>query len=206
MLILGLSSVFSYDYSCNIAQVVLSTKKGKGKIITARIIASLCYAILVFTSVNGLFFLNGALSGIEYLKLPLSSLFAATPYNLTIGGQYVIGIMISFFGVLSLTLLIILLSLLLKNNISVFAITLLLYFFPVILNQLEKNASGIMGLLISVNIKGMFEWGYIFKKFKFYDFFGNPVLRPELLIALGIAIIVSSYIGIKVLGKKQVIA
>lgn len=154
MLIIGLiaiciciSSVFSGEYQNGTDKILLTTKYGKTKGATAKIIASYIFASIVF-AIYLIFAIFAVLVmfGIEGGNLPIQLLNILSPYNLTLVQSLIYNIFISYivlFGIVGVTLF---LSSKIKNPISTLVIDICIIMLPVFLSV--KSGFGIINKII----------------------------------------------------------
>lgn len=130
MILLGISPIFSNEYSTKMDSIILSTKNGKSKIITAKIIS-----LVIFTILTGMFFETVNILTLAYekgiftyaiseLHDPLQSIFiyAMSPYNFSILEYYLIQTLMFIFGGIILGIMVLFISSLTKSMMKVFLI------------------------------------------------------------------------------------
>jgi len=154
MLIIGLiaiciciSSVFSGEYQNGTDKILLTTKYGKSKGATAKIIASYIFAFILFSiylvsAILAVFLMFGAEGG----NLPIQLLNILSPYNLTFAQSLIYNVVISYavlFGIVGLTLF---LSSKIKNPISTLVIDICIIMLPVFLSI--KSGFGIINKIL----------------------------------------------------------
>ncbi len=154
MLIIGLiaiciciSSVFSGEYQHETDKILLTTKYGKSKGATAKIIASYIFAFILFSiylvsAILAVFLMFGAEGG----NLPIQLLNILSPYNLTFAQSLIYNVVISYavlFGIVGLTLF---LSSKIKNPISTLVIDICIIMLPVFLSI--KSGFGIINKIL----------------------------------------------------------
>ncbi len=154
MLIIGLiavciciASVFSGEYQNGTDKILLTTKYGKSKGATAKVIASYIFASIVF-AIYLIFAILAVLLmfGTEGGNLPIQLLNILSPYNLTFAQSLIYNIFISYavlFGIVGLTLF---LSSKIKNPISTLVIDICIVMLPVFLSV--KSGFGIINKIL----------------------------------------------------------
>ncbi len=204
LLVLGLATIFSEDHQSNVAPIILSTVNGRSKLNTAKIIAAVIFALITFLYISILYAIPGLIYGLEGGELPLNFYrdFNSTPFDITMVQFYFTALGIRFIGVLTLSLIIVLISLLVKNNMLALFLSLGIYFIPSMImgfNLPDAVYKIISGLDISavIRVKGMFQ------SHNTYNVFGNPVLYPTLMIALTLILIPILIWAITHFGRKQ---
>ncbi|WP_373600313.1 ABC transporter permease subunit [Paraclostridium bifermentans] len=207
MIIVGICTIFSNEYQSNTAAIVLSTKYGQKKLTISKIIAGLTFSITIFLIMTALQTLLPAMNGFENwdVTINLMAFYRLTPYvTMNIGTLYISGIVINFIGVILFTLLVMLVSLISKNNMLSFAISVALLLGP-------KFIGGVMPIEIlqkvftELNIQNLIAPTNLFSKISIYNIFGNPVLYLNVLVTIGIVSIPTVLYFINKLGKKQVL-
>ena len=142
-----LASVFAGEYQNGTDKILLTTKYGKSKGVTAKIIASYIFATLVFTiylifAIGTIFLMFGTDGG----NLPIQISNILSPYALTFFQSLLYNIVISYtvlFGMVGLTLF---LSSKLKNPMTVLVIDIAIIMLPVFLSI--KSAFGILNKIL----------------------------------------------------------
>lgn len=154
MLIIGLiaiciciASVFSGEYQNGTDKILLTTKYGKSKGATTKIIASYIFASIVF-AIYLIFAILAVLLmfGTDGGNLPIQLLNILSPYNLTFAQSLMYNIFISYtvlFGIVGLTLF---LSSKIKNPISTLVIDICIVMLPVFLSV--KSGFGIINKIL----------------------------------------------------------
>lgn len=135
-----IATVYAGEYEQNADHIILTTKYGKSKIITAKNIASLLYG-LMFCTLNVLI---GAIImfgwyGISGWNEPIQSIYFQCPYalsNLQAALLFVLGFYIVSIGIISITLWVSARS---KNGLSVLTIMLVFFFIPIFLKESMTN-------------------------------------------------------------------
>lgn len=117
------SSVYSKEYERNTYSVILATKTGKEKIILAKKVATVTYALLVFTLeiiIYHVFILTiCGFEGADY-KVQLTSIMC--PYNVTYGQAALINVGISYLVLLTMVIFTLCVSSISRNSFLGFAI------------------------------------------------------------------------------------
>jgi hypothetical protein len=206
LIVVGLATIFSDEYESNSAQIMLSCRRGKNKLVLSKILSGLIFTAIVFIIINTIFMM----SALRYdfigwdKPLELFKYYRATIFDMRIIDFYVIGLGISFIGAILFALVTMLISLLVKNNIISLLLSLGIYYAPAFLGgiiPIDKIAKVFkeINLAEAVKVEGMFIYPNT------YNIFGNPTLYSTVLISLVVVSIpVVTYL-IKYLGKKQAI-
>ena len=126
-----LSSIFSGEYQSGADNIILTSKYGKSKAITAKIIASIIFATIVFV-VYLLFSVGSVLLmfGIDGWNLPIQIMNILSVYPLTFLEAFLFNVGISYAILLGMVGLTLFLSSKLKGSIAVFIIDIAIIMIP----------------------------------------------------------------------------
>ncbi|CEH33257.1 ABC transporter permease subunit [Romboutsia lituseburensis] len=206
LVIVGIATIFSSDYQNNTASLVLSSKFGKNKLIISKILSSLVFSTIIFAFVNCVFLSYIALDKFKGWNQALNSLkyLEATPYNITVIQYYIRGLMFSFIGIILFTLLVMLISLLVKNNILSMLISLGIYSAPVFISSFMPTKQ-LAIIFRQLNLEELISVEALFRNTDTYNIFGTPVLYANLLVTISVILIPIVAYTIIHFGKKQAI-
>jgi ABC-type transport system involved in multi-copper enzyme maturation permease subunit len=192
-LCLGLSGVFSEEYSQGVDALILSSKHGKKTIISAKILASAIYSLSItlilgatvtVSSILAYGNLEGYNSPIQMLKM-----YFGSPYNLNFLQLSLLKFLMMLIGSLACGLLILVCSSRIKYTLGAFFISLGAVFVP---SYLVENMG--MNSLKLLNAYGYFlSPEALLENFNTFGIFGIPVLD---LVVYGIVLILFSTISI----------
>ncbi|MCL4441866.1 MAG: ABC transporter permease, partial [Firmicutes bacterium] len=195
LILLGLSPVFSEEYSTGMASIILSSKHGKGKVITAKILAACIYIaglVLFFALLNTAtcFLLLGTNGG----GYPLQNiyLYHASPYALTLARYFIYEILVFLAGSLAFGLLILFLSSLSRSALIPLFAGGLVFATPLALLKLGINIAW-LNRLCELSYSEVMRVKNLFISFKVYDFFGRPVLYLDVVL---LAVVVYSMVSV----------
>jgi hypothetical protein len=135
MLLIGLSTIFTREYTSGVDNYILSSKTGKKELIWAKVGATLIYTFLVvfmFEIVNVA--VNIWEFGVEGWGEGLQSFppFAGSPYSLNMLEFHLIQLGIHFLGACGLALMIVLISSTSKNSLITFIISTVIFVGPIL--------------------------------------------------------------------------
>ncbi|RDC48220.1 ABC transporter permease, partial [Acinetobacter sp. RIT592] len=132
LIIVSICTIFSNEYQSNTASIIFSSKNGQGRLTLAKVISGLLFSTIIFLVINGIQVAIMAMHGFDGWNLPLGFLpsYARTPYIMNIGTFYMIGLLVSYIGVVLFTLLVMLVSLISKNDMISFAINVVILLGP----------------------------------------------------------------------------
>lgn len=206
LVVVGLASIFSDEYQSNTAQVILSCRRGKAKLVAAKIISGLIFTTAVFIIINSMYLLNAMMYDFVGWDKPLElfKYFGSTPFDIRIIDFYISGLAISFVGTILLALLTMLISLLVKNNMISLLLSFGVYYVPSFLSN-YISIGDIGKVFKEINIAESMRVIDLFLYPNTYNIFGNPVLYPTILISLVMIFIPVVTCLIRYFGKKQAI-
>lgn len=139
--------IFSGEYQAGTDAVILSSKYGKTKLITAKIIASFLFGVLAFTlHVIVACGLPLMAFGIEGWNLPIQILNTIIPYSFTFLQTVLINLSIIYLVLLAMISLTLLLSAVMKNVYLVLVVLVPVMFLPIFLSP--NGTTGFYNLLI----------------------------------------------------------
>lgn len=192
MVLLGISPIFSDEYSNNMDSLILTTKNGKGLVITAKIIASITYVTVIglFFSLLNLLTLGinkGLLTyAIDELNNPLNSIYkyATTPYNFTIIQYYILQTIIFITGGIAFGLLVMFISSISSSGLISFFAGGIIFSYPVFLNVFIGNIKGFLAIIKDFSYTELIRVENLFKAFETYNILGHPILIANLMLIL----------------------
>lgn len=206
LIVVGLAPIFSDEYQSNSAQIMLSCRYGKNELVLSKILSGLIFTAIVFIIINSIYMMSAlSYDFIGWDKpLELFKYYRLTPYDMRIIDFYIVGLGISFIGAILFTLVTMLMSLLVKNNMISLLLSLGMYYIPMFLSnfvpiEVLSRVFKEISLAEAIKVEGMFIYPNT------YNIFGNPTLYSTVLISL---VVVSTPVAIyliKYLGKKQTI-
>jgi hypothetical protein len=167
-----------------VASIILSSKHGKGGVITAKILAACIYIaglVFLFSIVNvATYFYALGTNGGGY---PLQNiyLYGASPYELTISHYFMVATAVQLAGSVAFGLLILLMSSLSRSALIPFFFGGLVFATPIALFKLGVHIVWINRLSELSYIEVM-RVQNIFVNFKVYNFFGTPILYLEVIL------------------------
>lgn len=206
LIAVGLAAIFSDEYQSNSAQIMLSCKYGKNKMVLSKMITGLIFTATIFIIINVVHMIGVLLYDFRGWDAPLElfKYYTNTPFNIRVIDFYITGLGISFIGAILYSLVTMLMSLLVKNNMIALLLSLGLYYIPAFFgNFIPMDSVGRifreMNLAEAIKIEGMFV------NSSTYNILGTPVMYPTLLISLVVVFIPIVMYLIKYFGKKQTI-
>ena len=193
MLVLGLSTIYSKEYSSGMDNYLFSSKKGRKPLAWAKIGAALIYTllvVLVWESFN--LIINFIIHGnegwgmpIQFYTLYMNPAYADSPYAFTMLEYHLIQLGIHLIAGMAFALLIVIISSLSKNALITFFISAAIYISPELLGMVESLRTILAFAYISV-----IRVEFLFNDFKTINIFGYPILYPIVacivMVVLGI--------------------
>lgn len=137
---ISIASVFSGEYQSGTDSVILSSKYGKTKVITAKIISSFLFGTIVFT-INTIISIGILLLsfGVDGWNLPLQLTVSSTPYPVTFLQATLLSILVIYMILIALIGFTLLLSSCMKSPFPVLITDIALLFIPLFLKYSETN-------------------------------------------------------------------
>ncbi|CAM3916291.1 ABC transporter permease subunit [Lederbergia lenta] len=210
LIIIGIAPILSNEYSSGMDQFLLSSKYGRSKAITSKIIASVIFTLSVIT---GWVALNTAVSvytyGFHGWKAPLQSMFQHyfAPYPITLGEAYPIMISMHLLAALGFTLIVICVSAICKRGLLSLLVSGFIFGVPFAIDVVFEDLENIVWLnkLLKLSIYQCMKVKEQFVDFSTYNVFGFPVLYPVVTVLLSvITAIIFSYLTKWIMKRKQV--
>ncbi|MBZ9686913.1 hypothetical protein G9F72_011310 [Clostridium estertheticum] len=195
LLCLGLSGVFTEEYSKGMDALILSSKYGKKTIIIAKVLASCIYSssvVLIFgiTTILSSILSYGDIDGFDSPMQTLS-FYSTSPYYLNLSQVYLLKFLMLFIGILASGLLVLMFSSRIRNLLATFFVSFAAILIPTYLAEKMGLEHSILGL---INSYGYFiSPDNLLNRFNTFNIFGTPVLN---ILACGIALIIFSIISI----------
>ncbi|GAA0713352.1 ABC transporter permease subunit [Paraclostridium ghonii] len=206
LIIVSICTIFSNEYQSNTASIIFSSKNGQGKLTLAKVISGLLFSTIMFIIINGIQIIIMGMHGFEGWNLPMSFLPNAirTPYIMNIGTFYMFGLLVSYIGVVLFTLLVMLVSLVIKNNMISFAISFVIYLGPSFLARIMPTYI-LTKIFMELNIENLIGPIMVFGDTSTYNIFGKPTLHLNVLVTIALISIPIVLYLINRLGKRQVV-
>lgn len=210
LIIIGIAPILSNEYSSGMDQFLLSSKYGRSKAITAKIISAMIFTL---SMIAGWVAINTAVSvytyGFHGWKAPMQSIFQHyfAPYPFTLGEAYSIMISMHILAALSFTLVAIFVSAICKRIVISILVSGFIFGIPfaidVVFDELENI--GWLNNLLKLSIYHCMKVKEQFVDFSTYNLFGFPVLYPVVTVLLSvITAIIFSNLTKWIMKRKQV--
>lgn len=141
------AGTFSGEYQSGADSIILSSRYGKSKLVTAKILAAFVYSFLAFTLLIlagcGILLLS---FGIDGWNLPVQVLNTIAPYNLSLLGATLLAIATLYLVMIGMVAITLLLSAKMKSSVPVLSIIILAMILPMFLGISETMVFGIVFL------------------------------------------------------------
>ena len=182
IIVICLSPVFSEEYSQKTDAIILTTKYGKNKVILAKIISSLIFALsiyLLFGTLN--FTLHAAIYGLDgsNANIQLHGWYYQSPYNFTFLELNLVSMGLSLIGLLYIAVITLFISSKVKSPfITVILSAAVLYIPKIDVSEISYTANIVLDLfpINMMNAAEHFELGV------FYNLFDMALLQPIMMI------------------------
>lgn len=206
LIVAGLAPIFSDEYQSNSAQIMLSCKRGKNKLVLSKILSGLIFTTIVFVIINSIYMISALRYNFIGWDKPLAlfKYYSGTIFDFRIINFYITGLGISFIGAILFALVTMLISLLVKNNIISLLLSLGIYYSPTFLGDIIPIDT-LSKVFKEINLAEVIRVEGMFVNPSTYNIFGNPVLYSTVLISLVVVSIPVILYLIKYFGKRQVI-
>ncbi|MGP4069928.1 hypothetical protein [Halobacillus sp. B29] len=207
MLLAGLSSIYTREYTSKIDHYILSSKKGKSTLVWAKISAALIYTFIVMliwevwnlVTKGWIFTTEGWENPIQY-KFGYHS----SPYPLTMGEYHIIQLSIHLLAAISFALLVLLISSKCRNSLFSFMVSGAVFGIPYTILEIVELPYWLKEAL-QFNFLQIMRVDFLFDEFKTISLFGYPLIYPLAAVALMVVIgLVCLLINIRTFKHKEI--
>lgn len=186
-ILLGLSSMFSGEYTSKMDSIILSSKYGKTKLISAKIIASIIY-IVVLDLIFNLFNLSGNLIifGTHGWNAPMQCLnnYMYSPYSFTVLQYYLLQLLIHIAACILFGMFVILISSLCKTQLLTFFTCAVVYIIPFMVDKVIAVKTTLADLITRFSFTWFMQAERLFSSFRTYNILDHPVSYPVVAVVL----------------------
>lgn len=192
-----LSNVFSGEYQTGADSLILTSRYGKSKLISAKIISSFIFVIISLT-IHIIVALSIPLiiAGIDGWNLPIQLLNIVTPYNLNILSATLIMLLTVYLMVIGMVSLTLLLSAKFKSPYTTLVINLILFIIPVFIPMSETNRAWnqILLLLPGPSLRTTFDDTML--SYMSFDLFGiiTDIVSMRMIVYIMLTLITVPFI------------
>lgn len=206
LLLIGLSTIYSNEYSSGVDNYLLSTRKGRKTVIWAKIFAALIYALLLIIVIDlwmlFYYYLQFGSDGWD-MAIQYYTYLSTSPYPFTFWEYHLVYLGMHVLGGMGFALLIMLVSMLNKNVLLTFIISAAVYILPLIIYEMSHWEW--IGNLMLLSYVHMMKVEYLFVDLKFVNVFGTPILYPIFICIFSLIVsILLIVIMFKVMQRKEV--
>ncbi|MFT8322027.1 MAG: hypothetical protein ABF649_14090 [Bacillus sp. (in: firmicutes)] len=206
MLLIGLSTSYSNEYSSGIDHYMLSSKKGRKTIVWAKILASMLYTMAVVAIWElWVLFLHSIQYGKEGWDMAMQYNFYLTfsPYPFTFLQYHLIQFGLHLLAALCFALLILFLSMLNKNVLITFFISASVFILPFVIYEMIQW-EWLRNIMLFSSLY-MMKAEYLFSDLKVINLFGLPVVFPVFVsVVVLLASIVCMIVMFRVMKEREV--
>jgi hypothetical protein len=183
LILVGLSSIFTKEYTTGVDQFIFASKLGRKSLVTAKLVASMIYTLIVvliwviYDAIH--YFIVLGNSG-WHSPIQFNPLFDGTPYPFSMIEFLILGVFIHLIGALGFTILVLVVSALCNKLLTSFLISGIIFGLPVILSNFPNPFKW----LTDFSYTNIMESKSLFNKFNAYNVFGLAILQPIMVISV----------------------
>jgi ABC-type transport system involved in multi-copper enzyme maturation permease subunit len=209
-LIFILSSVFSVEASTGMDNLILSSRNGRRKIVTAKIGAAVVTALallgtdLLATFAAG-FLAVGSLEGIGAALRTIPA-YVRAPFGFTNGTFTLVSALWVLLAGTTFALIVSFISSRLKSQIAVCGVSLIILFANIGFAALGTTIQSMIQPVIDFGVASFALVGEVFTNFKVYNLFGFPVPYYALLLVFMCVVIALATLGMYIGQKRRTVA
>ncbi|MFZ7132487.1 MAG: hypothetical protein ACOWWR_09050 [Eubacteriales bacterium] len=186
LVLFGVAPIFSDEYTSNMDGIILSTKNGKKKLVTAKITAAILYIILVsvaFAAIN--FLVSICAFGISGWSDPIQSItkYIRSPYLLSTLQYHLIQLLFQTAGGIALGLFTLAISVITRHSLIPFFIGGGIFAFPELAESFIGD-TGLLKTLTNFSYTIVMKVEALFMNFRAFNVLGFPVLYPVLAVVV----------------------
>jgi hypothetical protein len=207
LVLLGISPVFTDEYTSNMDSLILSAKKGRKAVVSAKIAATALYcgfAGLIIPLANFCYQISAL--GFAGWNAPLQMYYQSSPYALTLGTFLLTETLIGVIACVFFGLLVLLVSALSKNvMVPFFACGCLVVLTTLIKTTFSAMSPKALMTFADFSYSELLRTQGLFENFKAYNIFGFPVLYLNLILMIyTIVTVIVVYLIYRLFPKHQV--
>ncbi|NEZ46200.1 ABC transporter permease [Clostridium niameyense] len=183
-----IAPIFAFEYETGADAILLSTKYGKNKLIKAKIIAGILFATIVYI-IEVFFFTVSMLCcyGISGWNISFQIVSLTSIYPLTVIQVYLLGTMIGYLVMLSITSVTMALSSKFKTPFSAIIISLLWIFAPLFIPK--SKSSLLINNILNLFPANAFNVFSVFSVYDTYTFNNIVIMLPKVIIMISFIMI-----------------
>ncbi|MFL1675869.1 ABC transporter permease [Paenibacillus thiaminolyticus] len=198
MILIGLAPLYSEEYATGMDSLLLSSRYGKGLLISAKCYAAILYAFICSTAfqlfnlgVTALLFgnLDGADTPLYSISRYVDShSFRSSPYSWTVGQYYVIQFGVHIIGCIAFALAVMFVSSISKSSFLTLFIAGCILGAPYVLNDMFNIRFAIIEWLTTFSYSQFIRVTRLFTGFETVNIFHFPVLYPVAAVSCVVAV------------------
>lgn len=207
MLLIGLSSIYTREYSSGVDNYILSSKKGRTVLTWAKLGASLIYTLTVvaaweIVNVISKLYILGNLGWETPLQFVFKYYFS--PYGLNMLEFHLIQLGIHLAAAFGFAILILFISSISKNSLLSFFISGAIFSMPFMAVEMIPLSAWVADM-VKFSYLYIMRVEFLFAQFKTINVFGYPVLYPVAAVLwMGVLSVVMAAVTFRVLKNKEV--
>ncbi|MEQ7054002.1 ABC transporter permease [Paenibacillaceae sp. P-4] len=200
MLLIGLSPIYSEEYTRRMDSLLLSSRHGRSKLIHAKCLAAILYTllcVLVFQLINmgvtALLFgnLDGATTPLDSMRRYGDTRpFAEYPYSFTVLEYYFIQLGVQTIGCAAFAIAVTFISSLSRSSLVTMLLAGGVLGIPYLLLDVRNIRYPIIEWMVTFGYSQFIRVTHLFNSFRTVNLFGEPILYP--IAALAILLIVTA--------------
>lgn len=200
MLLIGLSPIYSEEYTRRMDGLLLSSRHGRSKLIHAKCLAAILYTllcVLLFQLINmgvaALLFgnLDGATTPLDSMRRYGDTRpFAEYPYSFTVIEYYFIQLGVQTIGCAAFAIAVMFISSLSRSSLVTMLLAGGVLGIPYLLLDMRNIRYPIIEWMVTFGYSQFIRVTHLFNSFRTVNFFGEPVLYP--IAALAVLLTVSA--------------
>lgn len=184
-----ISPIFATEYKSGAASIILSSRYGKGKVITAKILTCTFFTTIVYFGGTLIFtLLMLCCYGSTGWNANLQIVALISPYPLTLFQVYLYGLIIGYVINLAVMAIVMLLSSRMKTSFAVIIVSTLWLFVPLFMPG--SKTSLLLRQIISLLPANAMNTFLVFSVYDVYNFFGKLVSLPVVIVVTSILTII----------------
>lgn len=191
LILLGLTPVFADEYTNKTLGLVLATKHGKRKLVSAKILAAITYILVIFLSLHVINFIFQSIKygGLHGWNAPMQnlsgmlidSIYDQSPYSWEVWEFFGVTLTIQFLASLAFGVLVLFLSFICKNSMVAFFLAIAVLGLPTFLGQFQSEKN-LLQYIAKFNYVEFMKGVDLFKHMEAFNVFGQPILYPSLIL------------------------
>lgn len=209
LIVVGLSSIFTQEYTTGVDNYILSSVNGRKKIVHAKIIASMIFVIIVIliSVIFDVVFWN-VMEGNYGWKAALQSMdtYWDSPYSFTLFSYFVVQVVFQLIAGCAFALFVLLISAISKNSLVSFIISGFIFAFPIAVESFIPYDMQWFFNILKFTYTEIMLVAVLFRDFVTINILGYPVLLPIFaiiyILVLSVLVVILLY---RIVREKQIV-